>query len=401
LSRKTTIVLVIAVALIAIKLVLAATTPASQPVVYYLQVQSFKRSPDAANPWGRFNNVTLALWYALPIDHPDLEGFLSNNSLLLPTPFLILLLLVKLPLVAADVLVAYVVFLLTKKIWPLSNRPIVASLLWLANPYSTFVTEMLGAIDILPVACIMVGLFLVMRKNHLLGAFSFAIGIFLKLFPIVAIPAVLYSSLIAGCHKVKVVLSTIIALVAVGLYVQWSDFPYSSAYYTLSTVEFILGTQSPFGLGNAVQFIGLATFSVVITYLLIYEFRPGLFDEPWIPVLISLLAYLAFLDFQPENMLWVVPLLTIAIFKEKRLIPVFALFLGSAFLLAFFNADGFTTVSGWTLLFFNRTSPWADNLLGNQLIDLVLRPLLRSLLAAFTILSIIYLATSGGTSLES
>jgi hypothetical protein len=298
----------------------------------------------------------------------------------------------------ADVLVAYLVFLLTKKIWPLSNRPIVASLLWLANPYSTFVTEMLGAIDILPVACIMVGLFLVMRRNYVLGVFSFTAGIFLKLFPIVAIPAVLYSSLIAGCHRVKIVLSMFIALVGVGLYVQWSDFPYSSAYYTLSTVEFILGTESPFGLGNAVQFIGLATFFVIITYLLIYEFKPDLFTEPWIPVLISLLAYLTFLDFQPENMLWVVPLMTIALFKEKRLVPLFVLLLGSAFLLAFFNADGFTTMSGWTLLFFNRTSPWADSLLGNELIDLVLRPLLRSLLAAFTILSIICLAGSGGLS---
>jgi hypothetical protein len=361
------------------------------PVVYYLEVQGYSRSPDAYNPWGRFDNATLSVWYALPIAHPDLENFLTNQALFLPFSLQLLLLLVKLPLIAADIFIAYVLFLLSRNMWPNTDRPLVAALLWLANPYATFVTEMMGAVDVIPVACIIVGLYLLIKRRHTLGATSLAAGIAIKLFPIITVPAFLYSSLLDGSRRVKILVSGALIVCGLWAYVNWSGFPFSEAYYTQSTTEFILGVQSLYGLGTSVDFIGLATFSVVVSCLLIYEFRPAMFQKPIAMTLFVLLAYVAFLDFQVEYVLWLIPLFVILNLTDRKTVPLFICILATAFTMGFFINDGYATTSGWTLLFFNRSTEWAASLLSSQFIDLVLRPLLRSILSAFMILSMFVL----------
>ncbi|MGP8068351.1 MAG: hypothetical protein ACLP5V_00525 [Candidatus Bathyarchaeia archaeon] len=390
-SRKTSVLLALFVALVIVKVFLAMATPPSMPVVYYLEVQSYTRSPDSSNPWGRFNNATLSVWYSLPIDHPSLETFLTNKSIFLPFSLQLLLLLVKLPLIAADILIAFILFKLGKLLWPMTNRPYIAALSWFANPYAIFVTEMMGAVDVLPVATIMLGLLLVIKRKNVLGAASVAAGIALKLFPLVTIPAVLYSSRIAGSRLAKILFSALLVVLGLVAYVSWSQFPFSEAYYTQATTEFILGTESLYGIAVTPDFIGLATFAVIISYLLAYEFRPELFQRPLMVALFVLLAYVAFLDFQVEYILWVIPLFVIANIDLKRTIPLFVLILVTSFSLGFFTADGFTTSSGWTLLFFDRSSDWANLLLSSQFIDLVLRPTLRTLLTAFMLISMMLL----------
>jgi hypothetical protein len=395
LSRKTRLMLVLFVALVAIKVILAMATPPSMPVIYYLEVQSYSRSPDSSNPWGRFNNATLSLWYTLPIDHPSLETFLTNRAIFLPFSLQLLLLLVKLPLIAADILIAFILFKLGKLLWPMTSRPYVAALLWFANPYAIFVTEMMGAVDVVPVMTIMLALLLVVKRKHVLGAASLAAGIALKLFPLVTIPALLYSSRVAGGpRRVKILISALLAVLGLITYVSWSQFPFSQAYYTQATTEFILGTESLYGLAVTPDFIGLATFAVLISYLLAYEFRPDFFQRPLMLALFALLAYVAFLDFQVEYILWVIPLFVIANINLKRTVPLFVMILVTAFTLGFLTADGFTTSSGWSLLFFNRSSEWANVLLSSQFIDLVLRPTLRTLLTAFMLISMILMWSS-------
>ena len=399
LPRGRRLFLLLVVVLLMVKVILAAVTAPSMPVVYYLEVQGYSRSSDAGNPWGRFNNATISLWYSIPIDHPSLETFLTTKAIFLPFSLQLLLLLVKLPLIGADILIAYIMFRLGKLLWPMTTRPYTASLLWFANPYATFVTEMMGAVDVIPVACIMLALLLIVKKKHLLGVASLAVGIALKLFPIVTIPAILYSSRIAGCKRVKILISALLAVLGVVAYVSWSQFPFSGAYYTQATTEFILGTQSLYGIAVTPDFIGLATFAAAISYLLAYEYRPQLFQQPLTITLFSLIAYLAFLDFQVEYILWIIPLFGFANLKVKKTIPIFISILATAFTLGFFTADGFATSTGWSLLFFNRSTEWAVILLSSQFIDLVLRPILRTLLTAFMLLSMLLLWSSENDSL--
>jgi hypothetical protein len=142
------------------------------------------------------------------------------------------------------------------------------------------------------------------------------------------------------------------------------------------------------------DFIGLGTFTVAMGYLLAYEFRPELYQNPVTMALFALLAYLTFLDFQAEYILWIIPLFIIANIGLRKTIPLFTAILTTAFVLAFFTLDGFSTNSGWTLLFFQRSSSWAVALLSNQFIDLVLRPFLRTLLAALMIITMYLLWSS-------
>ena len=249
----------------------------------------------------------------------------------------------------------------------------------------------MGAVDVLPVATIMLGLLLVIKRRHVLGAASVAAGIALKLFPIVTIPAILYSSRTAGSKRVKILISALLAVLGLVAYVSWSQFPFSEAYYTQATTEFILGTESLYGNAVTPDFIGLATFAVIISYLLAYEFRPKLFQQPLTITLFSLLAYVAFLDFEVEYILWIIPLFGLVTLKVKKAIPLFISILATSFALGFLSADGFTTSSGWSLLFFNRSTAWAVILLSSQFIDLVLRPLLRTLLTVFMLLSMLLL----------
>jgi len=377
-----------------LKVILAVATPPSAPVVYYLEVQSFSRSPDVSNPWGRFNNLTLGVWYFLPISHPNLESLLTTTSLFLPFSFQLLLLLVKLPLIVADLLVALILFLLGRHLWPLTNRPVAAALLWLANPYSTFVTEMMGAVDIIPVACVMLAVLLTIKRRQLVSSAFLAGGIALKLFPIVVVPGILYLGRLTGSRLGKILICAALVIGGLAAYVLWSSFPFSEAYYTQSTTEFILGTQSLYGIAVTPDFIGLATFTVVMGYLLTYEFRPELYQNPVSMTLFALLAYLTFLDFQAEYILWIIPLFVVAIINLRKTIPLFIAILTTSFVLAFFTLDGFSTNSGWTLLFFQRSSSWAVTLLSSQFIDLVLRPFLRTFLAALMLITMYLLWSS-------
>jgi hypothetical protein len=396
LLRKEAVVLAFIV-LIAIKVALAMTTPPSSPVIYYLEAQRYPHTPEAGNPWGRLDNFSLGVWYALPVDHPDLEVLLTNTSLTLPYSIQLLLLIVKLPLLLADLLVAVVLFLLARNLWPLSRMPLIALVLWLANPYVTFVTEMLGAVDVVPVACMMVALLLLTKRQRLLSNLGLAAGIAIKLFPIVALPVFLYSSS-AGTRvmrAVRFVVAGILAVIALWAYSAWSGFPFSEAYYTQSTTQLILPPQSFYGFSPPVDFIGLASLSVIFSYLYIAYRYPHMFSKnPVAVTLLAMLAFLCFIDVQVEYVLWVIPLFVIVNLAEKRTIFPFVCILASAFSLGFFTSDGYATQSGWSLLFFSSPSDWANMVLSSPLVDIVVRPVLRTSISIFAIICMLMVWSS-------
>jgi len=395
--RKEAVVALLIV-LIAIKVALAMTTPPSSPVIYYLEVQRYSRTPEASNPWGRLDNFSLGLWYALPVDHPDLEVLLTNTSLTLPYSIQLLLLLVKLPLILADLLVAGVLFLLARRLLPPSGMPFIAVLLWMANPYVTFVTEMLGAVDVVPVACVMGAILLLTKKQRLLSNLGLAAGIAVKLFPIVALPVFLYSSSIVGTKAVRLVrfaIASMVVILALWVYSAWSSFPFSEAYYTQSTTQLILSPQSFYGYSPPVDFIGLATLSVVLCYMYVaYRYPHVLSQNPVAVTLLALLAFVCFIDVQVEYGLWLIPLFVIVNLAQRRTALPFVCILASAFSLGFFTMDGFATQSGWSLLFFNSSSDWANLVLSNPLVDILLRPILRTSVSIFAIISMLMVRSS-------
>ncbi len=185
--------------------------------------------------------------------------------------------------------------------FPSSRIATYAALLWLANPYVTFVNEMMGAVDIIPVLTVMLGLYLVYGRRYLLSFLSVAVGVFVKLFPLFLIPAFVYSAKLEDVRSRKLFVYVLVALVALAGYVWWGllggriGFLYAETPITQSITEFILARQTEsfiFAYGGG-DFLGVATFILVLVYLVVYEFRPRQFG-PREAVVVSVARLLGF-----------------------------------------------------------------------------------------------------------
>lgn len=377
--------------LILIKVVLAAVTPPSDAVVYYLTLDTRNPTPDANNPWGLLGTAAVSFWRALPITHNDTFVLINSIGSVLPISLQLLVLVAKMPLVIADLTIGYLLYLLGKHRWPSTNRGDLAALLWLSNPYATFVTEMYGAVDVIPLMTIILSVYLLLKNRYLFAGASVACGIALKLFPLVTVPAILYAAQSRSAGRVRTLVSVIMALLGTAVYFLWSGFPLSTPYNFQDITEFVLGVESYLGYANIYNFMGVATFSVIISYLLLYEYRNAKLADPLASVLIALLAYATFLVFQIEYILWVIPLLVIANLTRKRTVLPHAFMLVAAFLLGFLETDGYVEQLR-PILPLMRTN-WISIVTTSPLVDLVIGPLLHSVLAASMLLTIMIIAS--------
>jgi len=398
LPRKT--IIAILVVLVIIKVVLAVVTPPSVEVFSYVNLVTNQRDKTFAySPWAYWFNGTLAAWSALPIAHPSIDGVWTSQTILLDPSLQLLVFMLKLPMLLSDLAVGVVIYLLGRRMFPLSNTAAYATLLWFANPFTTFVNEMMGAVDIIPVVGMMVGLYLLYGRRYLLGFISLATGIFLKLFPLFLVPAFVYSAKLANVKSRKVLVYVLVSLVAFAGYVWWALFGprivflYAETPITQAITEFILARQTEafiFAYGGG-DFLGVATFTLVLVYLVIFEFRPSQLADPLKLSLLILLAYLAFLDLQFQYVIWVAPLLTLVNFLNRRTAVATALVYVSSFLLGFVK-DAFQTYGSYSLLFLNLQKPtnWLESAVSSSinspLMDIVATPLFRTALSAFMIL---------------
>jgi len=257
---------------------------------------------------------------------------------------------------------------------------------------------MYGAVDVVPMAFVMLGLWLLFKKQALLSGLALAAGIAIKLFPIIALPVFLCSGWSGGSKarkSIKIILMAGLAILALWAYVDWSMFPVSADYYTQSTTELILSPQSFTGFSPPIDFIGLATLSVVFLYAFIGFRYPQAFRHSALEVaLLITLAYVCFLDIQIEYILWVIPFFAIVNLVHRRTVLPYIGILVSAFSLGFVTTGGFLTQSGWSLLFFNPAIGWANYVLSSPLVDIVLRPILRTFISVFIIICMIMIWSS-------
>jgi len=398
LSRKTTIAIV--VMLVLIKVILAIVTPASLEVFAYLNLVTSQKDKTFANsPWAYLFNGTLGAWTSLPIAHPPLDSIWTSKSILIDPSLQLLVFMIKLPMLLSDLAVGGVIYVLGRKMFPSSRIATYAALLWLTNPYVTFVNEMMGAVDIIPVLTVMLGLYLLYGRRYLLSFLSVAVGVFVKLFPLFLIPAFVYSAKLEKVRSRKLFVYMLVGLAALAGYMWWGllgeriGFLYAETPITQSITEFILARQTEtfiFAYGGG-DFLGVATFILVLVYLVVYEFRPRQFADPVKLSLLVLLAYLAFLDLQFQYVIWVAPLLTLVNLLDRRTVVPTGLVYVSSFLLGFVK-DGFQTYEAYSLLFLNLQRPgnwlesWLSSAIQNPLLDIVATPFLRTVLSAFMIL---------------
>lgn len=173
-------------------------------------------------------------------------------SFLLPSE-LLLNFIIKLPLIASDLLLAYCLYYLSHKVTGNQRLAKIVAAGWLFNPYVIFVSSVHGMFDQLPALFALLSLTLLLNRRFKLSAVSLAIAFSLKLYVILTIPFLI---LPIAKKKVSQALSFLAVFGGTTLLVY---LPYLLDTHTLDTLVSVYFGYAGFGkfLGYPV---GLASF---------------------------------------------------------------------------------------------------------------------------------------------
>ena len=272
------------------------------------------------------------LWLSLPINHPDLRGWIGGGPPPLEPSTYLLAFLIKLPILITDLFCAFLIKKIVENRTD-SSKGTLAATIWLLNPYVLLTGEMQGSVELIPIASTLAGILLLTRRRVTLGSVFIGLGIALKLFPILLMPAlsIYYIRMRNVRDLLKIVTTSLFGLIAYAAWVSaWGiDFGASLLFITPFTTiasELIL---TPYA-----SKIGLATISALIfCFILCTDWvirEENLFDV----VFGFLLAYMAFYDWWPQNLLWLVSFMTIDLaVSGKRARFYYVVLLVSAFLI--------------------------------------------------------------------
>ncbi len=90
----------------------------------------------------------------------------------------------KIPLICFDFLVGFLIYSIFKEVSRDVKMPRLAFLVWIFNPLNLVITYMHGAWDIVVGFFVLLGVFLIFKKNFVIGGLSFGLGALVKLSPV-------------------------------------------------------------------------------------------------------------------------------------------------------------------------------------------------------------------------
>ena len=258
-----------------------------------------------------------------------------------------------------------------------------AGLIWFANPYSLFGIELLGVPDVLAVFLFVASIAMLLHKRAILSSVLLALGVWVKFFPILLLPALLLYQAKSNASRRTMIITTLLTFVGLAGYLQWT-FPSSHLFLTAYSP---VAQPFPFIAGEVA--INGSAFVLILFYCLMISFAKN--ARNLIALLLpSLLVYYAVSNPAPQYLVWAAPLmaLDVAIVNRSRS-ALLAIFYVLAFTNWFFSSSAFLTPSGYSLLMFPLGS---DNLpsfslaitrlLDNSAIINMLVPLISSALYA-------------------
>ncbi|MEM3522887.1 MAG: hypothetical protein QXD78_07610, partial [Candidatus Bathyarchaeia archaeon] len=271
-----------------------------------------------AIPWIRFNHMIYEFW-KLAINSNNSIIDLNNFQNSLEINLLIFLL--KLPILIADIACGILVYFLTKIFS--SNEAFLALALWLWNPYITITAEMLGSNDLIAVAFMLFSLLLFMKKRIFLSSLFLSFGMAFKLFPILMLP--IYSIfLIKNKKPYSLMILLLLSILGFNIYSYWVslsgiEFLYSLIEYNPLTQYFSEITLKPYA-----STIGLSLTSIAIYCFILYEYWQLNIENLFDSVLGFLLVFFSFFNWQPQYLLWVLPLLTLdfSLYSNRRIYSI-------------------------------------------------------------------------------
>ncbi len=273
-------------------------------------------------------------------------------------------LLFRLPIFGLDLGIAVALYYIVKKMASVFEARL-ASLVWFMNPYSFLSMELLGVPDVLAAFfVVLVFAMLILRRPILSGVFL-ALGICVKLYPILLLPTVLifmHTDDVSRKDRFAVLCFGLIGLLG---YLSWV-IPSGTQYLT----QYSPVTQPmPVFVGSYIT----NSYGLVFIMILFYGLL-GLFakktNDPVGLLLPTFLVYYVISNPYPQYLTWAIPLMALDVAVHRSRAPIFAAFCGLAFVQWFLVSPAFITPSGYSLLmipFVGNQLPWYSIAIGNFL----------------------------------
>ncbi len=258
--------------------------------------------------------------------------FYLLTSLLQPSEF-VLNLIIKLPLIVGDLLIADLLYVLSKRVTQNESLAKTVAAAWLFNPLVIFVSSVHGMFDQLPALFTLLSLTLFVNRKVKLSAVSLAVAFSLKLYPIILLPLFIFPLVKEKVSKVFVFLATFLATT----FIIYS--PYLLDAHTINILINVYSGYAGFGsfLGSPLGVAGLIPYSLLpgpvvfvlsnqlftllipalillITYLhwkrQLFSFDVHILNRNF--ALVLLIYFLTYQFIHPQFSLWVLPFLLIA-----------------------------------------------------------------------------------------
>jgi hypothetical protein len=322
-------------------------------------------SPTQGGSWFNVLGLMFQFWARTPVDHyPILSifpGNLGNPALAHGiwdfefTPGKILLVfMMKFPNIVCTTVIGLLVLIIVLKSFKLKHA-LLASALWLFNPFTILMTSMWVTLDIASLMFLVLGILLLMKKRYSLSGLVTAISATIRPFSLIAIPFMLIS--VEKSKRKNFLFWSIL-----GIAIYWLFYFFARMFTPQDTLVSSL-PDNTFILGIPIQFWGYTFYSNVIIFplvlVLFYKIKPIESALPDI-ILVGYLSIFAIMRWQPMWMIYFVPFLAIRLgsyVKDKWEMILF-IGLNSTLLLSTFLWHSFY-LSSWgnSVLFYPNANP--------------------------------------------
>lgn len=265
------------------------------------------------------------IWTILPIDHPTLGTVVSGT-----TPAFCLWFLMKLPIFLSDILTAFLLTRIIRTFNGSERQCAIGYLSWFANPYNFYWLYFFGAMDVIPVAVVLIGLIFGSTSRWTPCTVATTIAGLLRIYPLVTLPFFL-SLTKTKATRAKLVLGSLIPLILSIVLLSAT----SGGITAITSIPLTQNWLLDF-LGNVAdnQLLKLTPILLLIQFYLVLRYwkpTPNIVHLASVPVLCLLLGASTYGGVS-QHFLWVSPLLSASVAQHPEESWIFALTFITAYL---------------------------------------------------------------------
>lgn len=254
---------------------------------------------------------------ASPVLGNGFDAWLGNadsNTIMLNSGIFRYLLVLKLPYLILDILVAYLLF----HFFDEKEKGKRAFTIWLFNPFTILIIYAFGNIDIFPVVLTLASLFLIKKDKPRLSAVALGVAAGFKLYPLLFVP---FLALSGRNLKEKIWLGIVPFLIFGAISLPFLSQPFIQSTLISGLTTRIFNPGFNIGFGESI-IVGLFLFSALFFYAWLIDKKPNLFNY-WILILFVIFS---FSHFHIAWLLWIAPFVVILAVKKSKLSwPLFLL----------------------------------------------------------------------------